>query len=181
MLTGNHEFDEIYNKYKNLILKVAYKYSGDYNAAEDIAQNTFLQLYIHYHNMEKKNISSWLYTTAKNDALNYKRKIVREVYENEDDTVSILEQVRESTEDEYMKEVLESDRKELHEFIFLALMEKNQRWYEAIMLACYMKIPQAEIAEKMGISVEVLHSILHRAREWIKKNFEVEYKELNRF
>ena len=38
-----------------------------------------------------------------------------------------------------------------------------------------------EIAEKMGISVEVLHSILHRAREWIKKNFEVEYKELNRF
>ena len=51
----------------------------------------------------------------------------------------------------------------------------------SIMLACYMKIPQAEIAEKMGISVEVLHSILHRAREWIKKNFEVEYKELNRF
>lgn len=34
MLTGNHEFDEIYNKYKNLVLKVAHDYSEDYDAAE---------------------------------------------------------------------------------------------------------------------------------------------------
>ena len=40
MLTGNHEFDEIYNKYKNLVLKVAHDYSEDYDAAEDIAQKT---------------------------------------------------------------------------------------------------------------------------------------------
>ena len=56
MLTGNHEFDEIYSKYKNLVLKAAYDYSKDYNEAEDIAQNTFLQLYIHYDNMENPNI-----------------------------------------------------------------------------------------------------------------------------
>lgn len=57
-MTGNHEFDEIYSKYKNLVLKAAYDYSKDYNEAEDIAQNTFLQLYIHYDNMEKTNIVS---------------------------------------------------------------------------------------------------------------------------
>ena len=37
MLTGNREYNEIYKKYKNLVLKVAYIYSGDnYDAAEDI-------------------------------------------------------------------------------------------------------------------------------------------------
>lgn len=34
MLTGNREYNEIYKKYKNLVLKVAYIYSGDnYDAA----------------------------------------------------------------------------------------------------------------------------------------------------
>lgn len=36
MLTENREFNEIYEQYKNLILKAAYTYSGSYNAAEDI-------------------------------------------------------------------------------------------------------------------------------------------------
>ena len=29
MFTGNREFNEIYEKYKNLVLKVAYIYSGN--------------------------------------------------------------------------------------------------------------------------------------------------------
>ena len=66
MLTENREFNEIYEQYKNLILKAAYTYSGSYNAAEDITQDTFLKLYMGYDSMKKKNISSWLFTTAKN-------------------------------------------------------------------------------------------------------------------
>ena len=46
MLTGNREFNEIYEKYKNLVLKAAYIYSGNnYDVAEDITQDTFLKLY----------------------------------------------------------------------------------------------------------------------------------------
>lgn len=60
MLTENREFNEIYEQYKNLILKAAYTYSGSYSAAEDITQDTFLKLYMGYDSMKKKNISSWL-------------------------------------------------------------------------------------------------------------------------
>ena len=36
MLTSNREFNEIYEEYKNLVLKAAYIYSGNnYDAAED--------------------------------------------------------------------------------------------------------------------------------------------------
>ena len=66
MLTENREFNEIYEQYKNLILKAAYTYSGSYNAAEDITQDTFLKLYMGYDSMKKKNISSWLFTRARN-------------------------------------------------------------------------------------------------------------------
>lgn len=55
MLTGNREYNEIYKKYKNLVLKVAYIYSGDnYDAAEDITQDTFLKLYIGFEELKER-------------------------------------------------------------------------------------------------------------------------------
>lgn len=35
MLTGNREFNESYENYKNLILRTAYTYSGNREAAEE--------------------------------------------------------------------------------------------------------------------------------------------------
>lgn len=180
MLTENREFDEIYGKYKNLVLKAAYTYSGNRDVAEDITQNTFLQLYIFYDDMNHSNIKSWLFTTAKNYALNYKKKIKHEVLDNGVTDDSVIQDMVESAEDEVMKELLELDRTDLHERIFEALMMRNRRWYEAITLSYYLEIPQTKVAEQMGVSVEVLHSLLHRAKDWIKKTFGVEYDELNR-
>ena len=41
----------------------------------------------------------------------------------------------------------------------------------------YLEIPQSAVAERMEISIEVLHSLLYRARKWIRKKFGVEYEE----
>lgn len=43
-----------------------------------------------------------------------------------------------------------------------------------------MEMPQAKAAELMGIRLEVLHSLLHRAKKWIKKKYGTEYEEMNR-
>lgn len=136
MLTENREFNEIYEQYKNLILKAAYTYSGSYSAAEDITQDTFLKLYMGYDSMKKKNISSWLFTTAKNAALNYRKKHSREIFEIDENWDS----------------------------------EEDTEKYEA----------QVKAAELMGIRLEVLHSLLHRAKKWIKKKYGTEYEEMNR-
>ena len=56
MLTDKQDYDEIYQKYKNLVMKAAYKYSGNYDIAEDITQSTFLQLYMYID--ELKDINS---------------------------------------------------------------------------------------------------------------------------
>lgn len=108
MLTENREFNEIYEQYKNLILKAAYTYSGSYSAAEDITQDTFLKLYMGYDSMKKKNISSWLFTAAKNAALNYRKKHSREIFEidenwdSEEDTEKNEAQVN-SAEEQFLK------------------------------------------------------------------------------
>jgi len=179
-LTRNENFNKLYITYKNLVFKVAYQYSGDYSLAEDITQNTFLQLYRYLDEMNQNNIQSWLFTTAKHYALNHKRKIQREVLQESvgDETVDILETSITSAEKEFMEIQAEAQRRQLHEDILCALLHKNPRWYEAVTLVYFMEVPQAKVAEEMGIRIEVLHSLLHRARCWIKKRFATEYAEL---
>lgn len=179
-MTENCEFDEIYEEYKNLVLKAAYTYSGNYDVAQDITQNTFLQLYIYYNVMNHSNIKSWLYTTAKNYALNYKKRAYREILEQDMTKDGFASEAMDSAEEIFLEEEKEHHRSSLHERIFEALVEKNSRWYEAISLVYYLEIPQAKVAEEMGIRIEVLHSLLHRAKSWIKKNFGIEYDEMNR-
>ena len=41
MLTGNREFNESYENYKNLILRTAYTYSGNREAAEDAKTESY--------------------------------------------------------------------------------------------------------------------------------------------
>lgn len=132
MLTDKQDYDEIYQKYKNLVMKAAYKYSGNYDIAEDITQSTFLQLYMYIDELKDINIKAWMYTTAKHMALNYNKKAEREVLSETGDDPVILD-LEDSAEDTYM--------------------------------------------ERMEISIEVLHSLLYRARKWIRKKFGVEYEE----
>ena len=181
MLTGNREFNEIYEKYKNLVLNAAYIYSGNnYDVAEDITQDTFLKLYTKFDDLKGGNLSAWLFTTAKNAALNYKKKHDREILSVDDEEYTDDEPYRESTEEEYAENELERERARLHDRIFQGLMEKNPRWYEAVFLAYYMEIPQEKVAQMMDIRLGVLHSILHRAKKWIRKTYGVEYEEMNR-
>ena len=181
MLTGNREFNEIYEKYKNLVLKVAYIYSGNnYDAAEDITQDTFLKLYTGFKDFKIEKIPAWLYTVTKNSALNYKKKYGCLV--SIDDEESGLENIlsTESTEEGYIERERTSEKETLNDRILSGLMEKNQRWHDAVLFSYYMDIPQERVAEIMGVKIGVLHSILHRAKVWIRKTYGVEYEEMSR-
>ena len=153
MLTDKQDYDEIYQKYKNLVMKAAYKYSGNYDIAEDITQSTFLQLYMYIDELKDINIKAWMYTTAKHMALNYNKKAEREVLSETGDDPVILD-LEDSAEDTYMERMKDDEQTSLHE-----------------------EIPQSAVAERMEISIEVLHSLLYRARKWIRKKFGVEYEE----
>ena len=49
-----------------------------------------------------------------------------------------------------------------------------------MVLVYYMDMPQVKAAELMGINLRTLHSLLHSAKNWIKKNYKAEYEEMNR-
>ena len=186
MLTEKRNFNEIYEKYKNLVLKIAFMYSDDSSAAEDIMQETFLRLYKEIDEKPHHNVKAWLCTTAKYLAINHKKQMSRRILTEMSDVEFVSskdydsEKIRESTEVEYFEDMTEEARICLHERIFSSLMEKNPKWYEAIMLVCVLEDSQVEAAKKMNMSDTAFYVMLHRARTWIKKNFMIEYEELNR-
>lgn len=123
-----------------------------------------------------KVVRSWLITTAKYLALNYNRDSLREIPTEE--TVVKKEYV-ESLEDGYIKKLREKEYQELAGNIFAELYRVNERWYDAVTITYFLEKPQKEVAEIMGISLEVLHGILYRAKQWIRKNYAEEFAYLN--
>lgn len=180
MFTSNREFNEIYEKYKNLVLKVAYEYSGDdYDAAQDITQETFFKLYRDFERLKNGNVYGWLKITARNAAINYRMKNSHEILELDNEESGIEEPGTRSIEEEFEEAEAQLEKSRLHRKIFEGLEKKNPRWREAMIMVYYMNVPQKDVAEMMGIRLGALQVMLTRAKKWIRKTYGAEYEEMD--
>lgn len=170
-------FEELYSEYKNFVLQTACYYTNYDEVAKDIMQSTFMKLYIHYDHLEQTYIKRWLAVTARNLALNEEKR--REVEILDDDIVmtSDLYTSTEKLEDEYWEEERRKEILYLEKNMFAALYKYNERWYQAVTLAYCLHWPQQDVADEMDMSLESLHSMLQRARKWLKKYYKKYSKE----
>lgn len=174
-------FDAIYENNSEIVYKVAMKYSGNHHAAEEITQNVFLKLYMNIEHINVEAAKPWLILTTKYMALNLKRDSARE-YLVEDFSIEEgmnLTAAVEDPEDVFFEKIKDREIIKLKEDIFAALYEKNPRWYDAVTITYVLEKPQKEVADNMGVKLEVLHSMLYRAKKWIKENYKEEYDHLN--
>lgn len=163
-------------------------YVKDFEIAEDIMQETFLKLFmIMEQSNQIRNIESWLFVTAKRQAINYCKKIVKwEVRSEElvsaDNGAKPLEYepLCESAEEEYLEKFTNRQKATFHDRVMTGLFEKNKRWHDALLLDAHMEIPQKKAAKIMNMSLNAYQVMLHRAREWIRETYGVEYEELKR-
>ncbi len=68
-------FDELYRRYHRKVYSTARHVTGDSNAAADVTQETFLQVFEKFDTFESRSsFSSWLYRIAVNCAGEHRRK-----------------------------------------------------------------------------------------------------------
>ena len=73
-----HAYNQLVTKYKDRILNYIINFVGDYVSAQDLAQDTFLKVYIKKNSYKEiAKFSTWLYTIAGNLAKTELRKIKR--------------------------------------------------------------------------------------------------------
>lgn len=168
-------FESIYNANKELIFQTAMRYSDNhYHIAQEITQDVFLRLYKHFEEVDKEHLVQWLLTVTKNKALNYWKRAKREILDADIETTIDLYAMDESAEDLIFEQIDKEERRLLGQSVLDELYQVNERWYDAMTMVYCLGKKQKDVAEELGISIEVLHSVLYRARKWIRENHKPE-------
>lgn len=166
---------KIYAEKKDLVYRTALRYlDKNVHVAQEITQDVFMKLYNHFEMYEKDYLDAWLVELAKNEALNYIKRAKREILDENITLTMDLHGSYQNTEDEVMEILADEERREYRYRILEELYKVNERWYQAITLVYCLGKKQQDVADEMGISLEVLHSVLYRAKKWIKKEYGAE-------
>jgi len=145
------------------------RYLGDATLADDVYQNTFLQLYTKItHYEEGRRVRPWLYTIATNQAIDALRR------QNRHPTVSI-DQHREVSQDGEVHGLLEMleapthgpgeqvQGEELRERVRASVDSLPDFMRQVVILAYYQGLKYREVADILGIPVGTVKSRLHAA------------------
>jgi len=152
------EFQRLYDSTFQILLRVAYRITNNWEAAEDICQESFFRLY--EKNMvfpSKEEAKYWLIRVVKNAALNYAKRKAREriVYQ------------RAFREDHRQEETGEGllVKKETTEEVKSALEELPDNLRMVLILKEYADMNYKEIGKVLGISEGNVKVRVFRARE----------------
>jgi RNA polymerase sigma-70 factor (ECF subfamily) len=164
-------FAELVDRYKQPILNLVYRMLHDATEAEDLAQNVFVQVFRSAHRYEvSAKFSTWLFTIARNLALNELRRRSRHPAESMDTTRpeqddQPLQQFEDKKTASPPERLLQGELEEKIERAVAALPE-NQR--TAILLCRQDELSYEEIAKVLGCSLSATKSLIHRGRETLK-------------
>jgi RNA polymerase sigma-70 factor (ECF subfamily) len=71
-------FEAAYNEHFQSVFRFALRHTGRRHWAEDITSDTFLALYRNRQNVEEAQLPAWLFTVARNRAIDYWRQRSKE-------------------------------------------------------------------------------------------------------
>lgn len=178
IITKEEMFEVIYQTYQHEVYKIALYYVKDDFTAQDVAQKTFYNFYLHMDSVNEDRIRPYLLRTARNLSFNWTRdskwEVQGEYLENvPEEKLSLL-----GPEIEFLKQEHEIEVKELLDEILSTVQEENESWYNLITLVYGMGKKQEAVAYEMGMTLEVLHSKLYRAKKWIRERYRDRYEQL---
>lgn len=168
----NSDFDSLYGEYVDLVHYTAYSMAKDYHLAQDICQEVFEKVFRAIRGLNTRNVKGWILVVTRLTAIDFLRKRSRRKEEFFGDAAYGLEPV--SPVDIEM----EYQRKEFKDELFLALYNKNEMWCEIILQLDVEGVAPAELAQRLGISLNHLRVKHHRAKSWLRSRFGKELEEL---
>ena len=155
-------------KYQKQVHAQALQKIGDFQIAEDIVQETFLQVYQRLETLEDpKLFPKWLYVIVNRRCIAWLRKNRLQTQPLEETDISEIETEAYSRyiASEHAKTTAEA-RRDLVKKLLTKLKESDR---EVITLHYFEEMTSSEIGTFLGVSENTVKSRLHRARQQLKK------------
>lgn len=158
-------FQNIFYQYAGAVYRTAKSIIKDEQIAEDITQESFVELYIMGKNRfsHKNKVRAWLLKTATNKALNYIKSKKNSVYVPTDFFDNIKTDFKKDPEAELTE-------KELIQEIKNAVQVLPDDYRAVILLYYYADLSYMEISSLLSIPMGTVKSRLSRGRLLIRKN-----------
>jgi RNA polymerase sigma-70 factor (ECF subfamily) len=158
---GTSELGQLYLKYKDRTVALAYRILGQWNRAEDISQEAFLRVYMAAGKYKPEAVfTTWLYKIVVNLCIDEKRRIQR---------TDRLAQTYEYLQAGTRKSLSDDERAEIIGTIQKAIGKLNRRQRTAVVLHKLEGLSHAEISDRMGWSQSSIESLLVRAYRKLRK------------
>lgn len=155
-------FTQMVHKYQNLVFSICVKMTGDYFAAEDLTQETFLSAYRHKEEFDGKNEKAWLCRIASNKCIDYSRQAARRMVPTEDEVLGSHPARAGGPEEQCIEEVV---REELQE----KCGQLKPPYDEIAKLYFCEEHPAGEIAELKQKNLKTVQTQIYRARAMLRK------------
>lgn len=179
-------FDPLVRRYERELFGYLRRYVGDDDLAEDVFQNTFLQVYLKIRQYEPgRPARPWLYAIATNQAIDALRRRNRRIADRPADAVAAPD---EEGEPRPLLELLPTpgetppeaaDRGEQAERVRAAVGRLPDLLRQAVILVYFQGLKYQDAADILGIPVGTVKSRLHAAltkltEEWADERAECE-------
>lgn len=177
-MTGNERFNQIYLNSRDIVYRTALYFSNNSAVAEEIMQDTLMELYIRIDDIQEGTEENWLLKVAKHKALNWKTRMLNEKKKIDNLGAGSDELIEKDLEENFLEQERNEEMGKLSEEIFGELRKENENWYEATVRVYGLGKPQREVAKELNVSIEVLHATLYRARRWVKRKYKEKYEKI---
>lgn len=167
--SGRLSFDAVFDLYHRKVFNVIYRLVGDYDEAEDLTQETFVNAYRAYERFRgESQVYTWLYRIAINVCKNrfkQERRAARLPMDSLDEPVPGDEgAMQREVPDETFNPLRAMEANELRDVIHQAIQELPPEYRIPIVLRELQELSYAEIAQIMEIPVDTVKTRIFRAR-----------------
>ena len=178
--TGGKDFTSLYKKYYTKLIYYTSKMCNDPQKAEDISTDSFLAAFekIDKYEIEKAQFSTWLFTIAKNLALqsmkNDKRNISLDIeYDEEGTTMKDF-----ITEEE--SDVARHDAVDKKAAVMMKHIERLKEPYKSVIeMREIKKMSYKDISDTLGKNLSTIKSQIRNGRAILVRETEAEFKEID--
>ena len=166
-------FNALVRKHQKGIHALAWRKFGDFHIAEEIVQDTFLQVYKHLAQLKNPNqFSGWMYVIASRLCLKWLQKQKKKsVMQSLEDTP--VEDIEESSYTHYVSEQRLTESTERRQELvkkLLAQLPESER--TVVTLHFLGEMTAKEIGKLLGVSVNTIKSRLRRGRKRLQEQQE---------